>query len=221
MPTSVLKSASEGAYAFVSLDVDKFKVINDQFGLEQGDAVLKVLYDSIAGQLDAGEFVGRISADLFNLLLKTNASQRLEARLEEMIAEANRALVFDGVNTYLLTATAGVYVVDDPALPMIRIRDRANVARKKAGARRAGRLCSCRLYSNEDCVRLANEKDIENRMARSARGGRVRRAPSAEARSAQRQGGGRRGTRAMAGSFEGPCTAKRLHPALRAQRIRR
>ena len=162
--TSVLKSASEGAYAFVSLDVDKFKVINDQFGLEQGDAVLKVLYDSIAGQLDAGEFVGRISADLFNLLLKTNASQRLEARLEEMIAEANRALVFDGVNTYLLTATAGVYVVDDPALPMIRIRDRANVARKKAGARRAGRLCSCRLYSNEDRVRLANEKDIENRM---------------------------------------------------------
>ena len=76
--TSVLKSASEGAYAFVSLDVDKFKVINDQFGLEQGDAVLKVLYDSIAGQLDAGEFVGRISADLFNLLLKTlpSASKR-------------------------------------------------------------------------------------------------------------------------------------------------
>lgn len=161
---SVLKKASGDAYAFVSLDIDKFKVINDQFGLEQGDAVLRVLYDSIVGRLGEGEFVGRISADLFNLLLKTNASQRLQARLEEMIAEANRALVFDGVNTYLLTATVGVYVVDDPALPMIRIRDRANVARKKAGARRAGRLCSCRLYSNEDRVRLASEKDIENRM---------------------------------------------------------
>lgn len=161
---SVLASASRNEYALVSLDIDKFKVINDQFGLEQGDAVLRALYDSVVAQLGEDEYVGRISADLFNLLLKTNAAHRLEARLEEMIAEANRTLVFDGVNTYLLTATAGVYAVDDPSLPMIRIRDRANVARKKAGARRAGRLCSCRLYSNEDRVRLANEKDIENRM---------------------------------------------------------
>lgn len=161
---SVLASASVDEYAFVSLDIDKFKVVNDQFGLEQGDVVLRVLYDSIDVRLGGDEFVGRISADQFNLLLKTNAAQRLEARLEEMIAEANRTLVFDGVNTYLLTATAGVYTVDDPTLPMIRIRDRANVARKKAGARRAGRLCSCRPYSNEDRVRLANEKDIENRM---------------------------------------------------------
>lgn len=159
-----LKASCAGEYALVSLDIEKFKVINDQFGLEQGDAVLKTLYTCIEAHLGEGEYVGRISADLFNLLLRTEEGCRLEARIEEMVVDANRELVFDGVNTYVLAATAGVYRVDEPTLPMMQIRDRANVARKKVAGRRAGRLVACRSYNNDDRVRLAEEKDIENRM---------------------------------------------------------
>lgn len=160
----VLAGASADEYAFVALDIEKFKVVNDQFGSEQGDAVLRVLHESLESRLEPGECVGRVSADVFNLLLRAGSSQRLDARIEDMVEAANSALVFEGVNSYVLTATAGVYVIDDPALPMIQIRDRANVARKKTGNRRPGRLCACRLYNNDDRLRLAGEKDIENRM---------------------------------------------------------
>ncbi len=164
---AALEDASGGDYAFVSLDIEKFKVVNDQFGSEQGDAVLRVLYDSLESHLGPGELVGRISADLFNLLLRANAPQRLDTRIEEMVAAANDALVFEGANSYVLTATAGVYVVEDPALPMIQARDRANVARKETGGRRAEKLCACHLYNNEDGARLSNEKDIESRMRKA------------------------------------------------------
>lgn len=158
-----LAGASAGEFAFVAVDVEKFKVINDQFGSERGDAVLRALHETMDSRLEQGECVGRISADVFNLLLRTDASQRLDARIEEMVEAANDAMTHEGLSGYVLTVTAGVYVIDDPALPMIQIRDRANVARKKTGGRRTG-LCSCRPYSNEDRVRLANEKRIESRM---------------------------------------------------------
>ena len=159
-----IEAAAPGAYALVSLDVQKFKVINDQFGIEGGDRVLARLYDSFVGQLHEGEFAARISADQFNLLLKADTQKRLQARVERISEAANSAISIADDRTYVLTMAAGIYVVDDPALPMMQIQDRANVARKKTEDAYVGRSCACRFYSNEDRVRLATEKELENRM---------------------------------------------------------
>ncbi|WP_143412152.1 bifunctional diguanylate cyclase/phosphodiesterase [Arabiibacter massiliensis] len=163
--TAAVQAAPPGAFALVAVDIEKFKVINDQFGLEQGDAVLGLVNECFASHLGKGELVGRISADVFNLLMRNDEPRALASRIERMAVDANKRLAIDGVPTYVLTFTAGVYAVDDPALPMMRIQDRANVARKKKdGSSRGERLCVCRFYSNEDRVRLSTEKDIENRM---------------------------------------------------------
>lgn len=161
---SAVAAMPANSYALVSLDVQKFKVINDQFGIEGGDRVLARLYDSFASQLDEGEFVARISADQFNLLLRADTQEKLRARIERISDAAGSVASFDGMRTYVLTMAVGVYVVDDPTLPMMQIQDRANVARKKTEGVHVGRSCACRFYSNEDRVRLAVEKEIENRM---------------------------------------------------------
>lgn len=113
--------------------------------------------------MGAAEYAARIAADQFSLLVKAEGRERVEARVEDMVASANRALPFDAGQGYVVTMTAGVYLVDDPLLPMVTIQDRANLARKK-GRPGSGRWCACGFYSNEDRVRLAKEKDIENRM---------------------------------------------------------
>lgn len=168
---SAVAAMPSNSYALVSLDVQKFKVINDQFGIEGGDHVLARLYDSFASQLDEGEFVARISADQFNLLLRTDTQEGLQARIERMCDAAGNVVDFGDTRTYVLTMAAGVYVVDDPQLPMMQIQDRANVARKKMEGVHVGRSCACRFYSNEDRVRLAVEKEIENRMREALDGG--------------------------------------------------
>ena len=133
------------------MDIQKFKVVNDQFGVESGNRVLSYVHDRLLSCLEEGEYVARISADQFNLLLKAGTEEALEARIERMARVVNDGLAFDEGRTYLLTMTAGVCMVDDPALPLMQIRDRANVARKKVGeGAGGGRLCACRFYSSED-----------------------------------------------------------------------
>ena len=117
-----------------------------------------------------------MSDDLFSLLLRSNGEDAIEQRLEDMVADANKGIVRvlseDNVDRpYLVTMVAGVYVVDDPSLPIVQIQDRANVARKKAGGgteriSAGGRLCSCRFYRERDGACLAVEKEFDNRMSR-------------------------------------------------------
>ena len=160
-----LAAAPAGSFALVSMDIQKFKVVNDQFGVESGNRVLSYVHDRLLSCLEEGEYVARISADQFNLLLKAGTEEALEARIERMARVVNDGLAFDEGRTYLLTMTAGVCMVDDPALPLMQIRDRANVARKKVGeGAGGGRLCACRFYSSEDSLQLSAEKEIENRM---------------------------------------------------------
>ncbi len=161
-------------YAFVSIDLQKFKVINDLFGTRYGDLTLKFLYGNFESHLEHGEYVARMSADLFSLLLKTNGKTSIENRLEAMVQDANARIAQtladnEMARPYLATMTAGIYVIDNPSLPMVQIQDRANMARKKTGAlteggAASGRVCTCRFYRNDDNVRLAAEKDMENRM---------------------------------------------------------
>ena len=168
---AALRTAAPGAFALATLDVDGFKVINDQFGLERGDAVLEALHASFQEGLDEGEFAARIAADQFSLLLEADDEARIAARLEDMVAAANRRFVLDGSPGYAIAMTAGVYLVDDPTLPMVMLQDRANLARKMSGRASVGRLCACRFYSNDDRVRLAKEKDVENRMGAALEAG--------------------------------------------------
>lgn len=159
----VVSKAPAGTYALISLDVQKFKVINDLYGIEEGNRTLAYLYRCFDKHLSEGELVSRISADQFNLLLKMASQDKLASRVEGMVCDANANVDFGKDRPYLLTMTAGVYAIEDPSLPIMQIQDRANVARKKTGLS-LGSLCTCRFYSNDDRVSLAHEKDIENRM---------------------------------------------------------
>lgn len=162
-------------YAFVSIDLQKFKVVNDLFGTCYGDLMLKFLYENFEAHLASDECAARMSADLFSLLLKASDEASIENRLEAMVQDANERIAQtladnEMARPYLVTMTAGIYVVDDPSLPIVQIQDRANMARKKTvalteGGAASGRVCACRFYRNDDNVRLAAEKDTENRMA--------------------------------------------------------
>jgi two-component system cell cycle response regulator len=59
----------ERPLSLVLVDVDHFKRINDRYGHDAGDAVLRVVADVIAGSSRQTDFVGRIGGEEFAVLL--------------------------------------------------------------------------------------------------------------------------------------------------------
>ena len=81
----------EGDYALVLADVDHFKDVNDQYGHEVGDAVIRAVADVIASHFRSSDFVCRLGGDEFAVILP-NIRPENSAIVEAKLAEIARAL---------------------------------------------------------------------------------------------------------------------------------
>lgn len=159
---------SSQPFAFLSLDIRKFKLINDTFGSEEGNKVLKYVHDQIKNHLKEGEYVSRISADTFNILLSTTSKEDILNRIQTFAKNINQ--FNETIDTpYYLPLNCGVYFVTDKKEDIITIRDRANAARKVGKVERSHNepLFSCIFYSGVERQQLLREKEMENSMERA------------------------------------------------------
>lgn len=155
--------APGGTYAVVSADIRQFKLINDGFGSEIGNLLLKHVHDKLWEGLRDGELICRITADTFALLMKNDGRESIAGRLDKAVGEINQ-FNWEREKKYYLRMIEGVYVVDDPTLDMIVLEDRANVARKNHKETCGTALNTCVFYTDLDRLRMVREKEIENKM---------------------------------------------------------
>lgn len=159
----ILAATAPGTCALVSLDLKKFKLLNEINGTESGDQVLRYVYGCLHDHLDEDECVARIAADAFNILMRVEDANVLYERIDAMVQDINS--FNDGSSRpYYLSFTVGVYIIDDPSLPMTIVRDRANVARSAGKEAANARHFTLVLYSDVDRQNLLSEQDMENRM---------------------------------------------------------
>lgn len=76
-------------FAVLMVDVDKFKLVNDNYGHMAGDEVLKYLTQEIYGCLRESDSIGRVGGDEFIILLKPI---NIEADIEKLIGRIFDAL---------------------------------------------------------------------------------------------------------------------------------
>ena len=131
------RSAAEGGWALVLLDLDGFKAVNDLRGHARGDAVLSGVADSLTAAAPEGSLVFRLGGDEFALLAPGlsggGEAADLAAALVRAAAQSSRAGEPAGVG-----ASAGVRLLD-PASALLGEAE-ADVARyppKRGGGRRA------------------------------------------------------------------------------------
>lgn len=77
------------ALTILMIDIDHFKLVNDQFGHENGDVVLRAVADALRGTLRAGDVIGRWGGEEFLVLLPATslrASQVVAQRLRSKVA---------------------------------------------------------------------------------------------------------------------------------------
>lgn len=83
--TEFVKEAPEAEFYFCMIDLDDFKSINDKYGHQYGDSVLKEAADTILSVLAEDSIVGRFGGDEFIALTKNVVKNDVMRKASEII----------------------------------------------------------------------------------------------------------------------------------------
>ncbi len=160
---NIISKNSNIDFAMIMIDVNKFKVINDIYGYEEGNYVLKHIARAINSNLLSNETFCRISSDNFNILMKYESNEKVIERLEAII----RAIkgYFD---TYEIEITAGIYSLIDKSLDVNVLSDRSNISRSIAKRRND---VWYHFFEEKNRLNILKEKEIENAMEKALQNG--------------------------------------------------
>lgn len=117
------------ALSLILLDIDRFKLVNDQHGHVRGDAVLRALAERVRRLARATDIVGRYGGEELLILLPHTASAEAEG-----LAERLRAHVSDTPLAGLpITASFGVATCPPGEVsPPVALLERADAALYRA-----------------------------------------------------------------------------------------
>lgn len=101
-----------GKSAYIVMDLDNFKLVNDYYGYEMGNKTIKYINSLWQKMLKDNEFVGRIAADRFAVYLRYSNEEELTKRLEKFCADC-RTFNDKNMSNYILVPSIGVYYVTE------------------------------------------------------------------------------------------------------------
>jgi len=125
--------------AIIFVDLDDFKVINDQYGHSAGDEVISIIGRRITASIRAQDLACRWGGDEFVLVLQAITSKDLVSqlvnRLLTVISQPLRLQSQEPLQL-MLSASAGIAILDDVnlnSMDLIERADKAMYLAKKAG----------------------------------------------------------------------------------------
>lgn len=143
-------------YALVSFDIDKFKAINDMYGHEEGDRVLKLIADTVNRNLQDGETFSRINSDNFYIFMFYHSDNDISRRVTSLI----QAIEYE-VTEFVPVLSFGIYRITDKSVSIRRMGDLADIAKRTV---KYGDDSAYAFYSESMLEEMREEKRIENEM---------------------------------------------------------
>jgi diguanylate cyclase (GGDEF)-like protein len=122
--------------AFIILDLDNFKMVNDTYGHMAGDTVLKEIGAHIRKKIKAADYIGRLGGDEFIVLLKDFKNEEdLYAKCKRLNELFSLDFTFNGV-TFTQRCSIGVTIInkkDTNFDELYELSDKALYNSKKIG----------------------------------------------------------------------------------------
>lgn len=121
----LLLANPEVDYAIISLDINKFKLINDIFGISVGDDVLRFIAQTFKENLPEDALICRRYSDVFFICISYTSREEII----EFINQLN-VLLEDSRFSFDIHIKYGIYIITDRMLPINLMCDRANLAKQ-------------------------------------------------------------------------------------------
>ena len=127
----------DGVDAFLMIDLDHFKDVNDTYGHAAGDETLKLMADQLSGLFRKTDIVGRMGGDEFIVYLRDARSVEMVESRAAGICLALKDIRISADSGYRVSGSVGVYIVPRTVDDIQDIYDKADLA--LYAAKEAGR----------------------------------------------------------------------------------
>ena len=120
----------------IMMDIDHFKKMNDTYGHEAGDVVLKMLAKTLSARNRKGDFTCRFGGEEFVVVMPNIELETAYRRAEDLRRTLNSMLVEYGQHKLAITISMGIASYPSNGMDresVLRAADHAMYAAKKAG----------------------------------------------------------------------------------------
>ncbi|KTC51107.1 diguanylate cyclase [Pseudomonas fluorescens ABAC62] len=149
----------EQPLVMLSLDLDRFKPVNDLLGHAAGDRVLNEVSSRLTECVRHGDLVARVGGDEFVLIINEAGSQaEVEHLCRRLIASLERAIHIDEQQVFI-SASIGIALAPNDAGDVAQLLRYADIALYEAKS--AGRN-TWRFYSGEMNARIIERRRLES-----------------------------------------------------------
>lgn len=142
-------------YAMIVLDIEKFKAINEIYGIEFADNLLRYIAHTLKSLVRQEDLTGRFSGDCFGIFVEYNSDEQIVSLIERICKCVS---FYKGA---ALTVVFGVYRVLDNKIPRRKILDYANMAKSTVKGKNLKRFA---FYEDSMLLKMLEEQHIENDM---------------------------------------------------------
>ena len=168
LTSDLLKQADPSDYALIYTNLERFRILNEQYGRTAGNLILSGFYQLVQKDLLEKEHLCRIVDDHFCILLRLESMERTTARFEAWYDAFADLTNEQGIQTPV--PQFGVYVINDLQLPLNTMVDRARFALNKIDKIQTARL-QYAVYDERVHLKEVREKELEGMMEKALESG--------------------------------------------------
>lgn len=153
-----LQNKGKNQYAVIYFDIDNFKIINDTFGYEFGDQVLRQVANILCGQLGKQDLCSRFSNDYFAVLRLYQDVEQDVIHLVEQLRDRMINMPIPGRSHIDIPISFGIYLIREDETNVNKVINKANMARSSA---KSQLITKYAFFDSETRTRLHNEMNLE------------------------------------------------------------
>ena len=146
--------------AIISVDIDKFRIINDRYGIDVGNKCLSVMGRVLKEILPQELFACRYQADVFNLLFRYDSEQDILHFMTELSEKMRSAPEL----TTPVSLMYGIYKIVDVDVPARLMCDRARAVKKQI---KGSAISNYAVYDDVIRLKMREQAEIENEMEKA------------------------------------------------------
>lgn len=143
-------------YAVVSVDIDKFRAVNDLLGHNEGNIILRQFADIISRNMKEHDSFGRMNSDLFYCIVSYKEESDIIAFINNVITDVDYQ-----ITQMRLILSFGIYKIGNRNVAFRVMCDRADLARRDAKSHTESTYA---VFDASMLSKIREEKMIEDSM---------------------------------------------------------